>query len=79
MHLLLDIKTIDNILCKANAIDYQLGVALNNHNIYYDKRDLWPILIRSGFISEKIKRNIKNLILNLLIIIKKSNVFNNRT
>ena len=37
---------------------FQLGLSptfeMNDHKMYYDPKDLWPLLVRSGFIPERI-------------------------
>jgi SAM-dependent methyltransferase len=41
------------------AAAFRLGVApveeMNDHKMYYDPRDLWPLLVRAGFAPQHIK------------------------
>ncbi len=38
---------------------------MDDHKMYYDKRDLWPILIKSGFLPSNIKMHYHKFHLNL--------------
>ena len=44
---------------------------MNDHKMYYCKRDLWPMLVRCGFLPEDIKMSYYKFGLNLLGLCKK--------
>jgi SAM-dependent methyltransferase len=44
---------------------------MDDHKMYYNKRDLWPILVKSGFLPSKIKMHYHKFYLNLFSIAKK--------
>jgi len=44
---------------------------MNDHKMYYGKKDLWPMLVRSGFKPENIKMKYHKLFLNTLCYAKK--------
>jgi len=54
---------------------FRLGLSpkeeMEDHKMYYNKRDLWPLLIRSGFLPSKIKMHYHKFHLNLFSIAKK--------
>jgi SAM-dependent methyltransferase len=54
---------------------FRLGLSpkeeMEDHKMYYNKRDLWPLLIRSGFLPSKIKMHYHKFYLNLFSIAKK--------
>lgn len=54
---------------------FHLGLSpieeMDDHKMYYNKRDLWPILIKSGFLPSKIKMHYHKFYLNLFSVAKK--------
>jgi SAM-dependent methyltransferase len=46
-------------------------VEIDDHKMYYNKRDLWPLLIKAGFKPSHISMSYHKFGLNLLAIIKK--------
>lgn len=44
---------------------------MEDHKMYYDKRDLWPLLIKAGFKPSKITMQYHKFGLNLFSIVKK--------
>jgi hypothetical protein len=48
---------------------FQLGLSpkeeMDDHKMYYDKRDLWPVLVKSGFFPSNIKMHYHKFHLNL--------------
>jgi len=52
---------------------FRLGLSpkeeMNDHKMYYDKRDLWPILVKSGFLPSNIKMHYHKFRLNLFAAI----------
>jgi SAM-dependent methyltransferase len=55
---------------------FQLGfspkVEMDDHKMYYGKRDLWPILVRSGFKPSQIRLRYHKLGLNLFAAARKT-------
>jgi len=49
----------------------QARIEMNDHKMYYDKRDLWPILVKAGFLPEDIRLTYYKFGLNLLGICRK--------
>ena len=47
-------------------------VEMDDHKMYYDKRDLWPLLVRSGFRPSLIRLSYHKFGLNLFAVIAKS-------
>lgn len=47
---------------------------MDDHKMYYNKRDLWPILVKSGFLPSMIKMNYHKFQLNLFASVKKGEV-----
>lgn len=43
-------------------------VEMDDHKMYYDKRDLWPLLVRAGFLPSQIKLRYHKLGLNLFAV-----------
>ena len=41
---------------------------MNDHKIYYDPRDLWPLLVRAGFIPQAIRMGTHKFGLNTYAI-----------
>ena len=44
-------------------------IEMDDHKMYYDKKDLWPLLVKSGFKPSIIKLNYHKFYLNLYAII----------
>jgi SAM-dependent methyltransferase len=55
---------------------FRLGLSpkteMDDHKMYYDKRDLWPLLVRAGFKPSGIKLWYHKFGLNLFAVAKKS-------
>jgi SAM-dependent methyltransferase len=53
---------------------FSLGLSpkeeMDDHKMYYDKRDLWPILVKSGFLPSNIKMRYHKFRLNLFASVK---------
>lgn len=47
-------------------------VEMDDHKMYYDKRDLWPLLVRSGFKPSQIRLSYHKFGLNLFAAARKS-------
>jgi len=47
-------------------------VEMDDHKMYYDKRDLWPLLVRVGFRPSRIALNYHKFGLNLFAAAVKS-------
>lgn len=43
---------------------------MDDHKMYYDKRDLWPLLVKAGFLPSDIKLNYHKFRLNLFAVSK---------
>lgn len=41
------------------------AIEMNDHKMYYDKRDLWPMLVRAGFVPQRISMRYHKFGLNL--------------
>lgn len=54
---------------------FKLGMSpkieMDDHKMYYDKRDLWPLLIRAGFKPSQVKLRYHKFGLNLFAIARK--------
>jgi SAM-dependent methyltransferase len=48
------------------------AVEMDDHKMYYDKRDLWPLLVRAGFKPSKIAMRYHKLWLNLFAVAVRS-------
>jgi SAM-dependent methyltransferase len=48
-------------------------VEMDDHKMYYDKRDLWPLLVRAGFKPSLIKLRYHKFGLNLFAIARREN------
>jgi SAM-dependent methyltransferase len=46
-------------------------VEMDDHKMYYDKRDLWPILVRAGFKPSEIRLRYHKFGLNLFAVARK--------
>jgi hypothetical protein len=44
---------------------------MDDHKMYYDKRDLWPLLVRAGFKPSRIKLRVSQIGLNLFAVASK--------
>jgi SAM-dependent methyltransferase len=57
---------------------FRLGLSprieMDDHKMYYDKRDLWPLLVRAGFKPSLIKLHYHKLGLNLFAAATRENV-----
>ena len=49
-------------------------VEMDDHKMYYDKRDLWPLLVRAGFKPSLIKLRYHKLGLNLFAVARREDV-----
>jgi hypothetical protein len=49
-------------------------VEMDDHQMYYDKRDLWPLLVRAGFKPSLIKLCYHKFRLNLFAAARRENV-----
>ncbi len=47
-------------------------VEMDDHKMYYDKRDLWPVLVRAGFKPSDIVLRYHKFGLNLFAVVRKS-------
>lgn len=54
---------------------FKLGLSpteeMNDHKMYYDKKDIWPLLIKAGFRPENIKIKYHKFFLNTICYAKK--------
>jgi SAM-dependent methyltransferase len=48
-------------------------VEMDDHQMYYDKRDLWPLLVRAGFKPSLIKLRYHKFGLNLFAVARREN------
>jgi SAM-dependent methyltransferase len=57
---------------------FRLGLSpkleMDDHKMYYDKRDLWPLLVRAGFKPSLIKLRYHKLGLNLFAVARREDV-----
>jgi SAM-dependent methyltransferase len=57
---------------------FKLGTSpaceMEDHKMYYDKRDLWPLLVKAGFAPSKIAMKYHKFGLNLFATVRKSAV-----
>lgn len=55
---------------------FRLGTSpaeeMDDHKMYYDKRDLWPLLVTAGFKPSQIRMRYHKLGLNLFTVVQKS-------
>ena len=49
-------------------------VEMDDHKMYYDKRDLWPLLVRAGFKPSQIKLRYHKFGLNLFAVARREDV-----
>jgi SAM-dependent methyltransferase len=49
-------------------------VEMDDHKMYYDKRDLWPLLVRAGFKPSQVKLRYHKFSLNLFAVARRENV-----
>jgi len=49
-------------------------VEMDDHKMYYDKRDLWPLLVRAGFKPSLIKLGYHKFRLNLFAVARREDV-----
>ena len=45
-------------------------IEMDDHKMYYAKRDLWPLLVRAGFKPSRIKLQYHKFGLNLFAIVQ---------
>lgn len=48
------------------------AIEMDDHKMYYSKRDLWPLLVKAGFKPSKIKLHYHKFGLNLFAVVTKS-------
>ena len=48
------------------------AVEMDDHRMYYDKRDLWPLLVRAGFKPSRLRLKYHKFSLNLFAMAQKS-------
>jgi SAM-dependent methyltransferase len=48
-------------------------VEMDDHKMYYDQRDLWPLLVQAGFLPSAIRLSTHKFGLNLFAVVRKSN------
>lgn len=57
---------------------FRLGLSpkmeMDDHKMYYDKRDLWPLLVRAGFKPSQIKLRYHKFGLNLFAVARRADV-----
>jgi hypothetical protein len=46
-------------------------VEMDDHKMYYDKRDLWPMLVKAGFRPSAIKLHYHKFGLNLFAVVRR--------
>ena len=55
---------------------FRLGTSpkaeMDDHKMYYDKRDLWPLLVRAGFLPSGIRMNYHKFRLNLFAVARRT-------
>ena len=56
----------------AFRLGFSPKVEIDDHKMYYGKRDLWPMLVRSGFKPSQIRLTYHKFGLNLFAVAKKS-------
>jgi hypothetical protein len=49
-------------------------VEMDDHKMYYDKRDLWPLLVQAGFKPSLIKLRYHKFRLNLFAVARREDV-----
>lgn len=49
-------------------------VEMDDHKMYYDKRDLWPLLVRAGFKPSQLKLRYHKFGLNLFAVARREDV-----
>jgi 2-polyprenyl-3-methyl-5-hydroxy-6-metoxy-1,4-benzoquinol methylase len=47
-------------------------VEMDDHKMYYDKRDLWPLLVRAGFKPSRIRLRYRKFGLNLFAVARRA-------
>jgi SAM-dependent methyltransferase len=72
--LLINVPTwIGKIFLEFSA--FKLGLSpleeMDDHKMYYDKKDLWPLLVKAGFYPSKIKMNYHKFKLNLFVTLRR--------
>lgn len=55
---------------------FKLGLSpkteMDDHKMYYDKRDLWPVLVKAGFLPSAIEMHYHKFGLNLFATVRKA-------
>jgi SAM-dependent methyltransferase len=57
----------------AFRLGFSPKVEMDDHKMYYDKRDLWPLLVRAGFKPSLIKLRYHKFGLNLFAVARRQN------
>ena len=55
----------------AFRLGFSPKIEMDDHKMYYDKKDLWPLLVRSGFKPSNIQMRYYKFGLNLFSIVRK--------
>ena len=58
----------------AFRLDLSPKLEMDDHKMYYDKRDLWPLLVRAGFKPSLIKLRYHKFGLNLFAVARREDV-----
>jgi len=56
----------------AFRLGWSPAVEMDDHKAYYDKRDLWPLLVRAGFKPSRIRLRTHKFGLNLFAVARRS-------
>ena len=51
--------------CSAFRLGTSPAAEMDDHKMYYSKRDLWPLLVRAGFKPSRIRLNYQHLLMTL--------------
>ena len=75
--LLINVPTwLGKVLLEYSA--FSLGLSpkeeMDDHKMYYNKRDLWPILVKSGFLPSNIRMRYHKFRLNLFAAVKEGSL-----
>lgn len=60
--------------CSAFRLGLSPKLEVDDHKMYYDKRDLWPLLVRAGFKPSQIKLRYHKFGLNLFAVARREDV-----
>jgi SAM-dependent methyltransferase len=58
----------------ASRLGLSPKIEMDDHKMYYDKRDLWPMLVRAGFKPSLLKLRYHKFGLNLFAVARRENV-----